>query len=136
MSISELGLEVQSDEALVGVKVEHLPHGDPHAGEVVVPGGRVVIPDGDDKALPHNIIDANKFEGVVPDRVEGLVHSLGLDVILLEPGLGVLLADGLILVQEVDQGVGVLAPLAKDLVSRLDMNLQDATRIANLKLKF
>lgn len=40
---------------------------------------------------------------MVPDRVEGLVHSLGLDI-LLEPGLGVLLADGLILVQEVDQG--------------------------------
>ena len=38
--------------------------------------------------------------------------------------------------QEVDQGVGVLAPLAKDLVSRLDMNLQDATCIANLKLRF
>ena len=37
MSISKLGLEVHSDETLVGVKVENLLHGDPHAGEVVVP---------------------------------------------------------------------------------------------------
>ena len=70
---------------------------------------------------------------MIPHRVECLVHSLGLQVVLLEPGLGMLLADALLLVQEVDKGVRVLAPLAENLVSGLDINLQDSIGIANLK---
>lgn len=133
VSIRKLGLEVQGDQTLVGIEEENLLHGDPDAGEVVIPGCRVVVPNGDDKALPHKVIDANKLEGVIPDRVEGLVHSFGLDVVLLEPSLGMLLPEALLVVQEVHQGVGVLAPLSKDLVSGLDMNLKNAIRIANLE---
>lgn len=117
MSVIELGLQVQGDKAPVGVKVHDLVHGDSDAGKVVIPGSGVIVPDGDDEALPNNVVDADKLEGVVPNWIKGLVHSLGLKVILLEPGLGVLLANALFLVQEVDQGIGILTSLAKKLAS-------------------
>ena len=134
VSISQLGLELHGDATLVGVKEEDLVHGDPDPGEVVVSGGGVVVPDGDYEALPDQVavVDADKPEGVFPHGVERLVHGLGLHIVLLEPGLGMLLPV-LLLVQEVDQGVGVLAPLAEDLVSRMDVHLKNSLDIANLK---
>ena len=117
MSVRHLMLEFQFDLTLASIKELDLLHRYSYSCHVIISGSRVLVPDGDNKALLPEIANAGKLEAVIPQRVESLVFSPGLHVVLLEPGLGVALPGALLLVQEVHQGVGVLTSSSKELLS-------------------
>ena len=115
MSVGQLMLEVQFDHTLESIEEGNLLHRNSYPCHVIVFGSRVLVPDGDNKALLRKIANAGKLKGFIPHRVKSLVFSPCLHFVLLEPGLGVSLPIAL-LVEEVHQGVGVLASSAKELV--------------------
>ena len=90
MSVRQLRLELQGDEAEAGVEELDLLHAEAHTRHVVVTAGRVVVPDSHHQALADQLAHGDpEGEGVVPDGVERLVLGGGLHVALLEPGVGV-----------------------------------------------
>lgn len=135
MSVRQLRLELQGDEAEAGVEELDLLHAEADPRHVVVTAGRVVVPDGHHQALADQLAHGDpEGEGVVPDGVERLVLGGGLHVSLLEPGVGVRHRPhpARALVQQVAEGVGVLAALPEQVVGGLQEHFQTPILILDL----
>ena len=105
-------------------------HGDP--GHEIIPGGAVLVPDGDDKALPgQQSVVQLELELFVELWVDVLLEHLGRLIIYLKDNLLVITPRLVIVVlDEEDLGVRVLTALAGDVLGPVQVNGEAAGGVA------